>query len=454
MNTDKKKKVGMISLGCPKNLVDSEVMLGLITAQNDAEITNDQDEADIMIVNTCAFIEDSKKESVDTILEIAELKKVGKLQKLIVTGCLAQRYKAKLERELPEVDHFLGTGEFQHIDQFIAPSPSTGLPMARSMVAKPEFVYDYATPRISTLPKHTAYVKIAEGCSRTCSFCIIPRLRGPNRSRSIDSIVKETEHLVEHGAKEINLIAQDLTAYGLERNDGATLYKLLKKLVEVKDLKWIRLMYNYPMYFGDDLVELIASHDKICAYLDIPLQHIDADLLKSMDRKVNEEETYALLKKLRNDIPNLTLRTGMIVGFPGETQDQFNKLKSFIKDIEFDRLGVFTYSQEEGTKAATMPNQIDQAIKDARKEELMGFQQDISGKRNQAWVGQHMDVLIDHQFEHEGEILSIGRFEGQALDIDGHVQINDPNIKVGTFVNAEIIEALDYDLIGQIRPLS
>ncbi|MCB0272970.1 MAG: 30S ribosomal protein S12 methylthiotransferase RimO [Bdellovibrionales bacterium] len=444
-----KKKIGMISLGCPKNLVDSEVMLGLVAQDANLEITNNQDDADIMIVNTCAFIEDSKKESVDTILEVAQLKSKGKLDKLIVAGCLAQRYKAKLERELPEVDHFVGTGEFQHITKFLQ-SSSGELPVARSQVAKPEYVYDYATPRISTLPPHTVYVKIAEGCSRTCSFCIIPRLRGPNRSRSIESIVKEVEHLVAHGAKEVNLIAQDLTAYGLERNDGATLFLLLKELVKIKDLVWIRLMYNYPMYFGDDLIELIASEPKICSYLDIPLQHIDADLLQSMDRKVNEKETIELLQKLRSRIPHLILRTGMIVGFPGETQAQYEKLKNFIKEIEFDRLGVFTYSQEEGTKAATMDGQLDEKTKHARKDDLMRMQQEISHRRNQSWIGKEMDVLIDHMFDHEGAPVFIGRFEGQALDIDGHVQIFDENLTIGDFYKVKITDASEYDLVGEL----
>lgn len=442
-----KKKIGMISLGCPKNLVDSEVMLGMVAQEQNMEITGSQEDADVMIVNTCAFIEDSKKESVDTILEMASLKETGKLEKLIVTGCLAQRYKAKLEREMPEVDHFLGTGEFQHITKFLTQQPD-GLPVARSQVAKPEFVYDYATPRMSTLPPHTAYVKIAEGCSRTCSFCIIPRLRGPNRSRSIDSIVKECEHLAAHGTQEVNLIAQDLTAYGLERDDDATLVKLLKELVKIEELRWIRLMYNYPMYFGDDLVELIATEDKICSYLDIPLQHIDADLLKSMDRKVNEKETHDLLTKLRTRIPGLILRTGMIVGFPGETKAQFDKLHQFIQDIEFDRLGVFTYSQEEGTVAATMDGQIDEATKHARKDTLMQTQQEISYRRNQAWIGQTLDVLIDHSFDHEGEPVFIGRFEGQALDIDGHVQIQGSDLKIGSMVPVKIIDAFDYDLVG------
>lgn len=441
-----KKKIGMISLGCPKNLVDSEVMLGLVAQENNYEITNDENDADVMIVNTCAFIEDSKKESVDTILEVAELKKSGKLQKLIVAGCLAQRYKAKLERELPEVDHFIGTGEFQHINDFL--TPDGGLPMAKSLVNKPEYVYDYATPRMSTLPKHTAYVKIAEGCSRTCTFCIIPRLRGPNRSRSIDSIVKEVEMLAKGGTKEVSLIAQDLTAYGLERSDGANLVDLLKELIQIDGIVWIRLMYNYPMYFSDELVELIANEPKICSYLDIPLQHIDADLLRSMDRKVDEKETLDLLKKLRLRIPNLILRTGMIVGFPGETQAQFEKLKDFIKEIEFDRLGVFTYSQEEGTKAAIMSNQIEESVKHSRKEELMLMQQKISHKRNQTWVGKTMDILIDHTFDHEGSPVSIGRFEGQALDIDGHVQVVGEKLEVGAFYPVKITQAMEYDLIA------
>ena len=264
-----KPKVGLISLGCPKNLVDSEVMLGTLQKKG-YELTNDENEAEVMIINTCAFIEDSKKESVETILETAELKDQGSLKKLIVTGCLAQRYQKELEKEIPEVDHFIGTGEFHRIGEFT--KEKKGLPVARSAVAKPEYVYDYATPRISTLPPHTAYVKIGEGCSRTCSFCIIPKLRGKGRSRDIDSIVREVRSLSKKGTLEMNLIAQDLTAYGRDLKDGTKLEMLLERMVEIDGVEWIRLMYNYPKLFTKKLIKLIASSDKICNYLDMPLQ--------------------------------------------------------------------------------------------------------------------------------------------------------------------------------------
>lgn len=448
MNKQEKTKIGMISLGCPKNLVDTEVMLGLL-AKDQYEFTSNQDDADVMIVNTCAFIEDSKKESVDTILEVAELKKTGSLKKLIVTGCLAQRYKAKLEREMPEVDHFIGTGEFQNITDFVRDSKGTKeLPVARSKVAKPLYVYDELTPRLSTLPKHTAYVKIAEGCSRTCSFCIIPRLRGDSRSRAIDSIVNEAKNLVANGTKEINLIAQDLTAYGLDRNDGTTLEKLLRELVKVEGVQWIRLMYNYPMYFTDSLIELIRDSKVICNYVDMPLQHIDSDLLLSMDRKTDENEVRALVKKLRAMIPGITLRTSLIVGFPGETQAQFEKLKDFVREMEFDRLGVFTYSQEEGTKAALMPNQISDKVKKQRQEEIMMLQQEISARRNKQAVGKTIQVLIDHPTKDKN--MYVGRTEGQAMEIDGNVFIEGENLKPGEFVNVKVNKSLEYDLFATV----
>ncbi|MCB0327143.1 MAG: 30S ribosomal protein S12 methylthiotransferase RimO [Bdellovibrionales bacterium] len=440
----KKIKVGMISLGCPKNLVDSEVMLGLM--QKDGyELTHDQDQADVMVVNTCAFIEESKQESVDTILETAALKENGKLQKLIVTGCLAQRYKAKLERELPEVDHFVGTGEFQNISQFLPSASKTQLPMARSQVRKPEFVYDYATPRLSTLPPHTAYVKIAEGCSRDCSFCIIPKLRGQGRSRSIVSIEKEVLQLVEQGTKEIHLIAQDLTDYGHDRGDGADLLGLLRVLVQIEGLEWIRLMYNYPQYFSSELVDLIASSPKICSYVDMPLQHIDSDLLASMNRETDEVQTMELLDELRAKIPGLVLRTTLIVGFPGETQEQFEKLLSFVEKVQFDRLGVFTYSPEEGTPAALMPNQIEEAVKEDRKDQIMRLQQSISASKNQSLLGSTQKIIIDRKLD-QGPFAFVGRTEGQALDIDGNVWIESGNYQVGQIISEKIADVSEYDL--------
>lgn len=442
-----KPKIGVVSLGCPKNLVDTEVMLGLLQKEG-YEFTADEAEADVMIVNTCSFIEASKKESVDAVLDVAKRKTDGNLKKLIVTGCLAQRYSKELEKEMPEVDHFLGTGEFHRITEF---AKITTLPVLdRSVVHKPEYVYDYATPRISTLPKHTAYVKIAEGCSRTCSFCIIPKLRGPGRSRSIESVVQEVKNLARAGALEVNLIAQDLTAYGLDREDGTTLEKLLEELVEIDGIRWIRLLYNYPMYFTDRLIDLIAKSGKICRYIDMPLQHVDSDLLASMRRKVDETETRSLLTKLRTSIPDLTLRTTLIVGFPGETEKQFEKLVDFVKEMEFNHLGVFTYSQEEGTGAARMPNQLSQKVKNERRDEIMKVQQAISKRRNQSWVGREVELLVDKPLAKKNGYSFEARTEGQTLEIDGSTFLKASGDPVGRIVRAKITKAAEYDLFAQL----
>ncbi len=436
----KKEKVGMISLGCPKNLVDSENMLGILKSQN-LEITNDAKQADIMVINTCAFLEDSKNESLDTIRDIAKLKKSGTLKKLIVTGCLVQRYKDELEEMLPQVDHVLGTGQFHEI----AKISNHALPVVDMKISKPVFYYDYATNREMVLPKHTVYIKIAEGCSRTCSFCIIPKLRGPSQSRSIESVLNEVKQIAKQGTKEFNLIAQDLTAYGLDRNDGATLEKLLKKLISVRNIEWIRLMYNYPMYFSDSLIAMIAKSKAICKYLDMPLQHIDKDLLLSMRRKVDEDEIIRLLDKLRANINGLTLRTTFIVGFPNETEKQFNKLARFVEQGYFDHIGVFTYSKEEGTGAAMMDGQIEEKVKQERKDIIMKLQQSISLKKNKARVGQVYNVLIDQKLKDKYQ----GRFEGQAIDIDGVTYIEGDGIQVGDFVRAKIERATHYDLYAR-----
>ncbi len=447
MGGSEKTKVGLISLGCPKNLVDSEVMLGILK-ENDYAITPEAEKAEVMIVNTCAFIEDSKQESVQTVLEMARLKKKGSLKKLIVTGCLAQRYQTELEDEFPEVDHIVGTGEFQKIDQFAQPKPE--LPVVRTAVGRPEFVYDYATPRLPVLPSHTAYVKISEGCSRVCSFCIIPKLRGPNRSRSISSILKEVKQLVERGAKEINLIAQDLTAYGLDREDGANLLALLREMEKIESLPWIRLLYSYPMHFSDELIELMARSKKICRYLDLPLQHIDGELLATMRREVAEGEVWELIRKLRQAMPDLVLRTTLIVGFPGETQAQFEKLLHFVREAEFDRLGVFTYSQEEGTIAARMTNQIPAKVKKERRDQIMSMQQEISRRKHRQMVGKKCTVLIDAVASTDKNYDYVGRTEGQALEIDGNVFLRGKNLSVGQMVSATINQASEYDLFASI----
>ncbi|MFH1262129.1 MAG: 30S ribosomal protein S12 methylthiotransferase RimO [Pseudomonadota bacterium] len=442
----RKTRVGLISLGCPKNLVDSEVMLGLLR-DGGYELVNDEKKADVMIVNTCSFIEDAEQESIGTILNVARLKKAGTLKKLIVTGCLPQRYKADLENDLPEVDHFIGTGEFQRIAEFTKLKDE--LPVVRSLVDKPEFVYDYATPRISTLPPHTSYVKIAEGCSRPCAFCIIPRLRGRGRSRPISSIVEEVRRLASSGALEVNLIAQDLTAYGRDREDGATLEALLHELVAVDGIRWIRLMYNYPEFFTDGLIDLIATSEKICKYLDLPLQHIDDGILQAMKRKIGETETRELISKLKSRIPNLTLRTTMLVGFPGETDAQFEKLLSYVEETRFDRLGVFTYSHEEGTVAASLPDPVAPEVMAERKERVMLTQQKISLEKNAALVGKTLPVLIDRAFHRAGGYSHVGRTEGHAIDIDGTVYVRGKNFEVGRIVPVKIEKGTEYDLFSE-----
>jgi ribosomal protein S12 methylthiotransferase len=400
-----------------------------------------------MIVNTCAFIEDAEKESVETILSISRLKAAGSLKKLIVTGCLPQRYKADLENDLPEVDHFIGTGEFHRITEFT--NLGQELPVVRTAVEQPEYVYDYATPRISTLPPHTSYVKIAEGCSRPCAFCIIPRLRGRGRSRTIDSVVKEVERLVSAGTVEVNLIAQDLTAYGLDLKDGTALEGLLRELVKIEKLGWIRLMYNYPQYFTDGLIDLIAGSDKICKYLDLPLQHIDDEVLKSMRRNVTERETRDLLTKLRAKIPGLTIRTTLLVGFPGETEVQFEKLLKFVEEAEFERLGVFTYSNEDGTAAANLPDPVEPDVKNERRDRVMTLQQKISAKKNAALVGKEVDVLIDRAFHRAGGYTHVGRSQGHAIEIDGSVYVRAKNLAAGQFARVKITESSEYDLFGE-----
>jgi ribosomal protein S12 methylthiotransferase len=441
----RKTRVGLISLGCPMNLVDSEVMLGLLR-QEGYELINDATKADVMVVNTCSFIEDAEKESVETILNIAKLKKAGKLQKLIVTGCLPQRYKADLEADLPEVDHFIGTGEFHRITEFT--KIGTELPVVRSSIDKPEYVYDYATPRISTLPPHTAYVKIAEGCSRPCAFCIIPRLRGRGRSRPIESVAEEVRRLAAAGTVEITLIAQDLTAYGIDREDGATLERLLRELVKIDGIRWIRLMYNYPEYFTDELIDLIAANEKICKYLDLPLQQIDDTILHAMKRKVGEAETRALITKLKARIPNVTLRTTMLVGFPGETEEQFERLLAYVEETKFDRLGVFTYSHEEGTVAAALPDPVPQEVKEERKHRVMVAQQKISAEKNAALVGKETSVLIDRAFHRAGGYSHVGRTEAHAIDIDGVVYLRGRDLEPGRIVRAKIEKGSEYDLFA------
>lgn len=446
LNTVEKRKVSMISLGCAKNLVDAEVMLGYLPQQR-FEIITDEAQADIIIVNTCGFISDAKEESVETLLEAIEYKKSGSCKLLIVTGCLSQRYAEDMAKELPEVDILLGTGDVPRILELIDAHDRGEA--VRQSVGLPQYLYDENSPRVTSSPFYSTYVKIAEGCNNLCSYCIIPQLRGPLRSRSIPSVVTEVERLVAAGAREINLIAQDITAFGADRHDGARLESLLRELVKVSDLRWLRLLYAYPDGISDELIQLVAAEEKICSYLDVPLQHIDDRVLARMNRRVGEDIIRDLVRRMRQGIPDLTLRTSFIVGFPGETEAEFAKLLAFVEEGHFDRVGVFRYSREEGTPAAALPDQVPERTKKSRYNKLMKAQQRVSFRRNRALIGRIEPVLVEGYSE-ETELLLSGRSVRQAPDIDGQVYITAGQADIGQIVPLRITDSSEYDLIGEI----
>lgn len=438
-------KAGMVSLGCAKNLVDTEVMLGILD-QKGIEIINNPAEADIIIVNTCSFINDAKEESINTILQMAEYKEKGTCKALIVAGCLSQRYKDELLQELPEVDALLGTGEWGHIADAVD-AALQGKRMA--FVGSAEGIYDETQPRIPTTPSFSMYVKIAEGCDNCCSYCVIPAVRGSFRSRPIESIVAEVQNLAQKGVKEINLIAQDTTSYGRDLYGEPQLAKLLKALIPIDGIQWIRLLYCYPTYFTDELIRLIATESKICKYIDIPLQHVDNEILQAMHRRSTQEEVVALLQKIRANIPEVAIRTSFIVGFPGESEDHFSNLLAFAKDFRFDRVGVFMYSQEEGTPAAALPGQIPEEVKEERYHQLMELQMQISQELNDTLVGKRTMVLIEG--ENTDEPIMFGRTQREAPDIDGKVYLTKrPEVKAGDMVFAEITEGYAFDISAEI----
>ncbi|WP_394708530.1 30S ribosomal protein S12 methylthiotransferase RimO [uncultured Desulfuromusa sp.] len=441
-----KLKVSLVSLGCPKNLVDSEVMLGHLPSDR-YEIILDESQADIIIVNTCAFINDAKEESVDTILEVSDYKEQGHCQLLVVAGCLPQRYQEVLKDQLPEVDLFIGTSEGPLIVELIEQQLQSKTP--GEVVGSPDYLYDHRTPRVNSSPTYSSYVKIAEGCSNHCSYCIIPQLRGKLRSRSIASVVEETQNLAAQGVTEIILIAQDITDYGADRNDGASLVKLLKELVKVDKVIWIRLLYAYPDGVSDELIELIATEEKICKYLDLPLQHIDDHLLTQMNRHLDEAQTRELVQRLRDKIPDLTLRTSFIVGFPGETNEQFNKLLKFVEEGHFERVGVFRYSREEGTAAAKFPEQVPARTKKSRLNKLMKAQARVSFSKNRSLVGSTELVLVEG-YSDETDLLLKGRSARQAPEIDGQFLITSGVADVGEYVQLKITDSSEYDLIGEM----
>lgn len=436
----------MISLGCPKNLVDSEVMLGLLREKGWAPSVTD--DADVVIVNTCGFIREAKEESIETILTMAAAKEKGKEQKLVVTGCLPQRYGKELLRELPEVDFFVGTGEFHRIADLLE-ELEKGKMRQKQVIGAPEFLYDHRTPRIHTSFPGSMYLKISEGCANFCSYCVIPRLRGKLRSRPVSSILQEAKQAVSRGVKEINLIGQDITAYGRDRRDKAGLVRLLKGLVKVEGLRWIRLLYAHPAHITPELVHLIRDEEKICKYLDIPLQHVNEGILKAMNRPAPEKRIPDFLDWLRKEIPGVVLRTSLMVGFPGETERIFRELLGFVKEAQLDRLGAFSYSREEGTPAASLKGQVPDRIRRERYRKIMSLQKKISLKKQKAMVGSRVPVLVERPGNAPG-ILWEGRTPGQAPEVDGTIFLTGAGARPGEMVKVRITDARPYDLCGKI----
>lgn len=444
-------KIGVVSLGCPKNLVDSETMLGLIHEEN-YEITNDPSEAEIIIVNTCGFIESAKEESINTILQMAEYKKSGSCKYIIVTGCLSQRYAEELFNELPEADAIAGVEVYDEIGSIIK-RVMNGERFIMLERSKPDVIYtskETFLPRILTTPSYTAYLKIAEGCDNCCSYCAIPKIRGSYRSKPMEQVLKEAKALADNGVKELIVVAQDTTRYGEDLPGGKLLLAdLLKELNKIESLKWIRVMYCYPNNFTDELIETFASLDKVCKYVDLPLQHASNRLLASMNRYDTKEEVETLLAKLRKRIPGIVIRTTFIVGFPGETDADFEELKEFVEQQRFENAGVFAYSQEEGTVAGAMPNQIPDEIKQERYHELMALQAQISEEIHKDTEGQTLEVLVEG-IEEDGSGLHYGRSYREAPDIDGLVFIENPgDIKPGCFVKVNILQGFTYESVGE-----
>ena len=439
-------KIGMVSLGCPKNLVDSEVMLGIIRDKK-MEITNNPAEADLIIVNTCGFIESAKEESVNTVLQMAEYKNEGCCKYLIMTGCLSQRYADELFESMPEVDAVVGTDCFTDIawiiDEVMAGKRVKHLQkLASKNVAM--------LPRMLTTPSYMAYLKIAEGCDNCCSYCIIPQLRGPYTSRPYEEVLAEAKALADSGVKELIVVAQDTTRYGEDLYGKLLLPKLLHDLNDLEGIQWIRVMYLYPNNFTDELIEAFATLDKVCKYIDIPLQHASDRLLDSMNRYDTRAQVETLLEKLRTRIPGITIRTTFIVGFPGETEEDFAELQDFMEKQRFENAGVFQYSQEEGTVAGAMPNQIDQEVKENRYHELMALQAGISEEIHQDREGEELDVLVEG-FDEENDKLAFGRSIHEAPDIDGNIFIEGAeDVQIGDIVRVRILQGFTYEMVGEL----
>ena len=425
-----KKTLNLISLGCAKNLVDSEILLGGLDKTN-VTITKDPEKADTIVVNTCGFLDIAREESVDTILQAAEMKKTGSLKELVVMGCLSERYPEELKKEIPEVDRIFGSNDHQQIVSFL-----TGKEFAKD---DPLFFRSLMTPN------HYAYIKIAEGCDNGCSFCSIPIMRGLQKSRTISSIMGEAERLAENGTKELLVIAQDSTSYGWDLEKKVYLSDLLKELNTINGIEWIRVHYAHPAHLSQRIIDAIANCDKVCNYLDMPIQHASDDMLKAMRRGLGKDGIKNRISRLREAVPNIALRTTLIVGHPGETEDDYYTLKDFVEEIRFDRLGIFTYSEEEGTLAADLKDDISRKVKDSRKNEILEIQHEISLEKNESFIGKTLKVIVD---ESEGEV-SVGRSEYDSPEIDNIIHIKN-TAEVGTFNDVEILEANEYELIGKI----
>ena len=434
-----------ISLGCDKNLVDSEVMLGLLDKKG-YQIVDSEEDADIIVVNTCCFIHDAKEESIQTILEMAEYKKEGKLKALIVTGCLAQRYQQEIIDEIPEVDAVLGTTSYDHIVEAVEEAlAGNGHVVLEDVDALP----DVKEKRLVTTGGHYAYMKIAEGCDKHCTYCIIPKLRGNYRSVPMEKLLAEAKDLADQGVKELILVAQETTVYGKDLYGEKSLHKLLRELCKISGIQWIRILYCYPEEIYDELIQTIKEENKVCHYLDLPIQHASDAVLKRMGRRTSKAQLVEIIEKLRKEIPDISLRTTLITGFPGETQEQHEELKDFVDEMEFDRLGVFTYSPEEDTPAATMTEQIPEEVKEDRQAELMELQQEIAFDLTEDMVGREVLVMIEGKVADENAY--VGRTYKDAPNVDGLIFINtDEELMSGDFARGRVTGALEYDLIGEL----
>ena len=436
-------KILFISLGCDKNLADSEEMLGLLTAGGH-EITDDETQADAIVINTCCFIKDAKEESVETILEMAEYKKTGSCHALIVTGCMAQRYQKEIIEEVPEVDAVLGTTSYGDIVKALEEAVAGNhFEEFRDI----DYLPDTGSKRVLTTGGHFGYLKIAEGCDKHCTYCIIPKLRGKFRSVPMERLIAQAEDMAEQGVKELILVAQETTVYGRDLYGKKSLHILLKKLCEIRGIRWIRILYCYPEEIYDELIETIRDEKKICHYLDIPIQHASDRILKRMGRRTSKQELIDIGGKLRREIPDIVLRTTLITGFPGETEEDHEELKEFVDEMEFDRLGVFTYSPEENTPAAEMSDQVPEEVKEERRDELMELQQEISYDRGQDRIGQELLVMIEGKVADESAY--IGRTYGDAPKVDGYIFVQTGELLMtGDFAKVRVTGALEYDLIG------